>query len=712
MTHQSLQVNAKSFAVLNQLISSLVDINNQAADKTVVAALANVSKTTSIVLISVVLGVFIAMVFGYVIAGNLARRIQFVQDGMCRLAAGDIEMDIPAGSNDEVGQIQEALAQMVNVLRDMIHDIESVASKAVQGYLRSQADVSAQKGAYADLGHAINNALKQLVTVIDAMPSSVMFINKEFEIQFANKACSALLDVQEGQMSGKLCHALFETADDDSDNTVASEDATTKELTVQLDDRTIDILYTAIPMHDGKGGVVGALEVAQDITEIKTLNRDAQKRVIEAQQAIEKAERRAVYQSGEVEKVITNLEQLAQGDLALNTTVAPASEETNDLFEQFDKIAKALERSADAVGGLVEDAATLAHAAMEGRLDVRADQSKHQGEYLRVIEGMNNMLNDVVMPLNEAAGVLQGAANNDLTGKVKGQYKGQLADLKNNVNAMMKNLSEALNQVASTVHQVNSGADQIKDANQSLSEGATQQASAVEEITSSLEEIGSQTKINAKNASHANMLANRARDAAETGNGQMQDMVAAMSDINASSQQIAKIIKVIDDIAFQTNLLALNAAVEAARAGSYGKGFAVVADEVRSLAGRSARASHETAELIDASTGKVRHGLQMAETTSASFKKIVDSIAEASDLVGDIAQASNEQANGIAQVNLGLSQISQVTQQNTANTEETAAAAEELRGQAAKLLMQVAQFDLNSDEIPADFGACMAVTRF
>ncbi len=208
-------------------------------------------------------------------------------------------------------------------------------------------------------------------------------------------------------------------------------------------------------------------------------------------------------------------------------------------------------------------------------------------------------------------------------------------------------------------------------------------------------EIASQTKTNAENAGQASGLASGVRTAAEGGNAKMEQMMSAMTDINDSSQQIAKIIKVIDEIAFQTNLLALNAAVEAARAGSHGKGFAVVADEVRNLAGRSAKAAKETAALIESSGGKVEHGLSVASQTLDSFKEIVSGIVKTTDVVAKIAAASNEQAQGVSQINVGLSQIDSVTQQNTANAEETAAASEELRGQSAELEQQLARFKLS-----------------
>jgi methyl-accepting chemotaxis protein len=259
---------------------------------------------------------------------------------------------------------------------------------------------------------------------------------------------------------------------------------------------------------------------------------------------------------------------------------------------------------------------------------------------------------------------------------------------------MVASLNLILSQINSASSQVQSGANQISDASQSLSQGATESAASLEEITSSMTEIGSQTKTNAENSATANQLAIQTREGAERGNTQMVETVSAMTSIQESSRQIAKIIKVIDDIAFQTNLLALNAAVEAARAGRHGKGFAVVADEVRNLASRSAKAAKETAEMIDVSVKKVENGTAIAQRTESALKEIVSMAVKMADLVGEISAASNEQAQGISQIGQGLTQIDQVTQQNTANAEETAASAEELSGQATELRRLISTFRL------------------
>lgn len=259
---------------------------------------------------------------------------------------------------------------------------------------------------------------------------------------------------------------------------------------------------------------------------------------------------------------------------------------------------------------------------------------------------------------------------------------------------MTERLNDILRQIDSASEQIDSGSGQVADSAQALSQGATQQAAAIEEIGASLGELSGRTHENAENAQTANSLANTARSAAHGGSEQMQQMVAAMQEISESGQNISKIIKTIDEIAFQTNLLALNAAVEAARAGQHGKGFAVVAEEVRNLAARSADAARETAELIEGSVKKGENGTDIANRTAAALEEIVAGIGKTADLVGEIAASSKEQSDGLAQVNDGINQIDAVTQSNTAGAEESAAAAEELSSQSAYMRQLLSQFRL------------------
>jgi len=339
------------------------------------------------------------------------------------------------------------------------------------------------------------------------------------------------------------------------------------------------------------------------------------------------------------------------------------------------------------VKALIADTNMLVAAAAEGKLDIRADGSRHQGDFRRIIEGINATLDGIILPVNEAVAVLVEMEKGDLTLSVKGDYKGQLKDFKDTVNGTVAKLAQIIAEVNATTETLASATGQISSTAQSLSQASSEQAASVEETSASVEQMSASIRQNTDNAKVANTMSADGTAKAADGGVAVTETVAAM-------KQIAKKIGIIDDIAYQTNLLALNAAIEAARAGEHGKGFAVVAAEVRKLAERSQVAAQEIGQLAGNSVG-------MAERAGKLLDEIVPATRKTADLVQEITAASQEQTVGVDQVNTAMSQLSQITQQNASASEELAATAEEMSGQAVNLQELMAFFTISGGSKPA-----------
>ena len=661
-----------------------------------------------------------------------------------RISKGDIPEKITDEYKGDFNEIKNNLNQCIDAISGLTAEAAMLVEAAVEGKLDTRGDVEKFAGDYAKIVQGVNDTIGTLVGHIDQIPAPFMIIDRDFNISFMNKAGAGVIGMSQEQLIGQKCYDQFKTSDCRTANcacakAMSSGNSETSETDAHPGGNDLFISYNGVPIRDQAGKIIGALEIVMDQTEVKKAMDDASKKVDflnniptpvmvvdkdfniqfmnpAGAQAVGRTPEacqgqkcftlfntehcntadcqvaKAMQQNG----IFTNdtVAKLPSGDLPIRYTGAPLKDENDNIVGGLEYVLD-LSKEMDVTHGVGE----LVQAAEEGRLDTRADIDKFEGNYQKIIAGINDLMEGIVVPINEAMEVLGKVAERDLTKQVVGDYKGQLGEFKENINTAIKNLGEALGQATSAADQVGSASAQVASSSQALAEGSAEQAASLEETTSSLEEMSSMTKQNADNANQADNLMQEANQIVERAEGSMGDVIKSMEDISQASEETQKIIKTIDEIAFQTNLLALNAAVEAARAGEAGAGFAVVADEVRNLAMRAAEAAKNTADLIEGTVKRVNAGSDLVAKTNEAFDEVAKSAAKVGELVGEIAAASNEQAKGIEQVNQGMGEMDKVTQQNAANAEESSSASEEMTAQAQELASMLAAFKLDEQDV-------------
>lgn len=580
--------------------------------------------------------IFILLFNKYKVIKPLAQ----ISEAIRNLSKGQLDSNVSVKeSKSEIGRLVVAYNSLIRTIRTLQENTQSITSEIKIGKINSRADENVLKGCFNDLSVNINNIIKSLVFYLDNIDLPIIILDLNMKMNYLNKAALSFSNRTLDELIGTKCADCFRATHCGTDKcavhkAMVKDEVCRSNTHLIFDGKHMDIEYVGMPIKDNNGKIVGAMEFIIDLTDVTYQRRRNQKR--------------ANYYTNEVNTLVSQLELLSKGILDINYKPMPCTEESQDIFDNFSRISNNLDFSTKTIKG-----------------------------YIKEIDF-----------------VVGEIANKNLTVSIDREYLGEFSSLKNSINSIVKNLNKVFTEIMVATEQVEAGASISAGVSQNLAEGASEQSSSVDDINSKTALAYEQTKQNSQNADTAKSLSYNAKQYAESGNKQMSKMVEAMAEIKDSSKDIAKIIKVIDDIAFQTNLLALNAAVEAARAGIHGKGFSVVAEEVRNLATRSAMAVNETSVMIDNSLSKVDEGVQIASSTKDALNKIVKGVMDTVEYIETIAEASSKQTDTIYQIEKGIEQINNVTTLNSATAEESASASQEMAAQAFVLKSMVEQFKL------------------
>jgi len=588
----------------------------------------------NLIMVLTALSIFFVLMAAWLVTRSITRPLAQAVNASNRLGAGDFSVNIDVSRQDEIGDVMRALDQAVGNLKALIGEMNHMAKEHQAGDIDVKIDESKFKGEFQSVAKGVN----EMVWAHIAVKKQAMACFREFgEGNFS---------AQIEQLPGKK-RFINDTIDQVRGN-LQGLIAEMNRMAQEHESGDIDVKIN-------EAGFKGDFQkMARGVNEM-----------VGAHIAVKK-------------KAMDCFKEFGQGNFDAQIEQLPGKKRfINDTIDQV----------RGNLNALIADANQLANAAAEGRLETRADAQRHKGDFRKIVQGMNDTLNNIAVPVADVRRVMAAVEQGDLTRTITQNYKGDFEELKLAINNTITKLADTIGQVAEMANTLSSAADQVSATAQSLSQGASEQAASVEETSSSVEQMTSSIGQNSGNARVTDDIATKSAKEAAAGGAAVKETVEAM-------RQIAEKIGIIDDIAYQTNLLALNAAIEAARAGEHGKGFAVVATEVRSLAERSQEAAEEISQLAGSS-------VRMAEKAGQLLEQMVPSIQKTSDLVQEIAAASQEQSAGVTQINSAMEQLNRTTQQSASASEELAATAEEMGGQAKQLQGLMSFFDVSGEKVGA-----------
>jgi methyl-accepting chemotaxis protein len=594
-----------------------------------------------------------------------------------RISKGDIPTKITDSYNGDFNEIKNNLNQAIEAVNALVADAKMLSKAAVDGKLATRADATKHGGDFRRIVQGVNETLDAVIGPLNVAAEYVDRISK-------------------GDIPAKITDTYNGDFNEIKNNLNQAIDA-------------VNALVADANML-AKAAVDGKLATRADASKHQGDFRKIVQGVDDTLDAV----------IGPLNVAAEYVDRISKGDIPAKITESYNGD--------FNEIKNNLNQAIGAVNALVADAIQLSQAAVEGRLGTRADASKHQGDFRKIVQGVNETLDAVIKPVQEGSDTLVVMATGDMTARMSGEYRGDLQLIKESINKVGTSLQDALRKVSEAVAATASASSEISSSTEQMAAGAQEQTSQAGEVASAVEEMTKTIMENSKNASIAADTAKLAKEAALQGGRVVGETVDGMKriaqvvnksaetvkELGKSSDQIGEIIGVIDDIADQTNLLALNAAIEAARAGEQGRGFAVVADEVRKLAERTTKATKEIAGMIkkiqsdttgavqsmEEGTNEVERGIDLADKAGASLKEIVGVSQKVTDMVTQIAAASEEQSSASEEISKNVEAISKVTGETAQGTQQIARAAEDLNRLTENLQRMIADFKLGRGDNP------------